>query len=136
MLDSSRVGSSARKIQSRFLPRFPVCFACYTAESFKIIRLTCIWFKFVDTTFHSSQKKPQKHTKTNGHFTTIVKNHCVKLKTARGLELGPNLAKTINFLWAKFGGNRKERNFLRFFRVIVRIRLILSKCSFFLKIFP
>ena len=54
VLDSSRVGSSARNIQSRFLPRFPVCFACYTAESFKIIHLTCIWFKFVDTTFHSS----------------------------------------------------------------------------------
>ena len=90
VLDSSRVGSSARKIQSRFLPRFPVCFACYTAESFKIICLTCIWFKFVDTTFNSSQKKPQKHTTADGHFTTIVCNHCVKLKTARGLELGPN----------------------------------------------
>ena len=52
-------------------------------------------------------KKPQKHTTENGHFTTIGKNRCVKLKTDRGLELGPNLAKSINFLWAKFGGNRK-----------------------------
>ena len=57
---------------------FPVCFACYPPKSFKIICLTCIWFKFVDTTFHSSQKKPQKHTTANGHFTTIVKNHSLQ----------------------------------------------------------
>ena len=38
---------------------FRVCFACYPPESFKIICLTCIWLKFVDTSFHSSQKKPQ-----------------------------------------------------------------------------
>ena len=36
---------------------FRVCFACYHPESFKIICLTCIWLKFVDTSFHSSQKK-------------------------------------------------------------------------------
>ena len=39
--------------------------------------------------------------------TTCAGNRCVKLKTPRGLELGASLAKSINFLWAKFGGNRK-----------------------------
>ena len=34
---------------------FRVYFACYPPESFKIICLTCIWLKFVDTSFHSSQ---------------------------------------------------------------------------------
>ena len=35
---------------------FRVCLACYPPESFRIICLTCIWFKFVDTSFHSLQK--------------------------------------------------------------------------------
>ena len=35
---------------------FRVYFACYPPESSKIICLTCIWSKFVDTSFHSSQK--------------------------------------------------------------------------------
>ena len=38
---------------------FRVCFACYPPESFKIICLTCIWLKFVDTSFHYCQKQPQ-----------------------------------------------------------------------------
>ena len=32
---------------------FRVCLAGYPPESFRIICLTCIWFKFVDTNFHS-----------------------------------------------------------------------------------
>ena len=38
---------------------FCVYFACYPPESSKIIRLTCIWSKFVDKSFHSSQKPRQ-----------------------------------------------------------------------------
>ena len=47
---------------------FLVCFACYPPESFKIICLTCIWLKFVDTSFHSSQKKSQIHRTSLRHF--------------------------------------------------------------------
>ena len=35
---------------------FRVCLACYPPESFKIIFSTCIWFKFVNTSFHSLQR--------------------------------------------------------------------------------
>ena len=112
---------------------FPVCFACYPPKSFKIICLTCIWLKFVDTSFHSSQKKSQKPLTEHGHFfqslkdrcvTTehghlakpltehghffqSLKDRCVKLKLPGGWKLGPYLAKPIDFLWAKFGSNRK-----------------------------
>ena len=34
--------------------------ACYPPESFKIICLTCIRLKFVDTSFHSPQKPPHQ----------------------------------------------------------------------------
>ena len=86
---------------------FPVCFACYPPKSFKIICLTCIWLKFVDTSFHSSQKKSQKPLTALGHFFQSLKDRCVKLKLPGGWKLGPYLAKPIDFLWAKFGGNRK-----------------------------
>ena len=36
-----------------------------------------------------------------------LKDSCVKLKLPGGWKLGPYLAKPINFLWGKFGGNRK-----------------------------
>ena len=48
------------KILTVFLPRFSPFFACYPPESFKIIPLTCIRLKFVDTSFHSSQKPPHQ----------------------------------------------------------------------------
>ena len=67
---------------------FPVCFTCYPPKSFKIICLTCIWLKFVDTSFHSSQKKLEKHTTPPAKFLQKLNNRCVKLKTLRGLELG------------------------------------------------
>ena len=68
---------------------FRVCFACYPPESFKIICLTCIWLKFIDTSFHSSQKKSQTHRKViAAPFSQILKNRCVKLKAPRGLDLG------------------------------------------------
>ena len=85
----------------------PVCFACYPPKSFKIICLTCIWLKFVDTSFHSSQKKSQKHHTHRQKFSPTLKDRCVTLKLPGGWKLGPYLAKTINFLCAKFGGNRK-----------------------------
>ena len=86
---------------------FPVCFPCYPPKSFKIICLTCIWLKFVDTSFHSSQKKSQKPLTAHGQFIQSLKDRCVKLKLPGGWKLGPYLAQPINFLWAKFGGNRK-----------------------------
>ena len=65
---------------------FRVYFASYPPESFKIICLTCIWLKFVDTSFHSSQKPPQ-------------------LSAASVAIL--NRWEALNFLWAKCGGNQK-----------------------------
>ena len=76
---------------------FRVYFAWYPPESFKIICLTCIWLKFVDTSFHSSQNPQQNPSRRDRHFYPIWKNRCVKLKTPRGLELGKWLAKSINF---------------------------------------
>ena len=49
---------------------FRVCFACYPPESFKIICLTCIWLKFVDTSFHSSQTPRQTNPESRRHFLT------------------------------------------------------------------
>ena len=66
---------------------FHVRFACYPPESFKIICLTCIWLKFVDTSFHSC-KRSHKNIHVAAPFSHILKNCCVKLKTPRGLELG------------------------------------------------
>ena len=102
-----RIGYQHTRFKLFFLPRFPVCFACYVPESFKIICFTCIWLKFVDTGFHSSQKKSQKHHTHRQTFCQSLKDSCAKLKRPRGLELGPYLARPINFLWAKFWGNRK-----------------------------
>ena len=67
---------------------FRVCFACYPPESFKIICLTCVWLKFIDTSFHSRQKHPQITSNFGRHCYSFLKNRCVKLKTPRGLELG------------------------------------------------
>ena len=47
---------------------FRVYFACYPPESSKIISLTCIWSKFVDTSFHSSQKPRQNSSRRRRHF--------------------------------------------------------------------
>ena len=63
---------------------FRVCFACYPPESFKIICLTCIWLKFVDTSFHSSQKSRQINPESRQLFSKTLKNRCVRLKTPRG----------------------------------------------------
>ena len=49
---------------------FRVCFACYPSESFKIICLTCIWLKFVDKSFHSSQTPRQINPESRRHFLT------------------------------------------------------------------
>ena len=104
-LAKSAIGMQDSKVFSYL--DLPVCFACYPPKSFKIICLTCIWLKFVDTSFHSSQKKSQKPLTEHGYFSKILKEDGVKLKLPRGWKLGPYLAKTINFLCAKFGSNRK-----------------------------
>ena len=67
---------------------FRVCLACYPPESFKIIFLTCIWLKFVDTSFNSSQKSPQIIPASEGHISHFFKDHCVKLQTRWRLKLG------------------------------------------------
>ena len=69
---------------------FRVYFACYPPESFKLICFTCIWSKFVDTSFHSSQN-PQQNPCCISQFS---RNRGVKLITHRGLGLAkstPNL---------------------------------------------
>ena len=78
-----------------FLPRFPFVCLFYPPKSFKIICLTCIWLKFVDTSFHSSQKKSQKHHTHRQTFCQSLKGSCVKLKRLGGWKLGPYLAKPI-----------------------------------------
>ena len=50
---------------------FPVCFACYPPESFKTICLTCIWLKFVDTSFHSSQRSQKNIPRRRRNFLKI-----------------------------------------------------------------
>ena len=63
---------------------FRVCFACYPPESFKIICLTCIWLKFVDTSFDSSQKKPQipdKNIARRGAIFSDFEHRLPKLST-------------------------------------------------------
>ena len=52
---------------------FRVYFACYPPESSKIICLTCIWSKFVDTSFHSSQKLREILPDGSAIFTRIEK---------------------------------------------------------------
>ena len=63
-------------------------FACYPPEFFKIICLTYIWLKFVDSGLHSSQKPPQISATSDRHIFKFFKNRCVKLNTRWGLELG------------------------------------------------
>ena len=82
------------KIITSFLPRFSrFCLLVILQNPSKIICLTCIWLKFVDTSFHSSQKPPQIthkscRIKSNRHTFFKKRNRCVKLKTRWGLELG------------------------------------------------
>ena len=52
---------------------FRVYFACYPPESSKIICLTCIWSKFVDTSFHSSQKPREILPDGSAIFTRFEK---------------------------------------------------------------
>ena len=52
---------------------FRVYFACYPPESSKIICLTCIWSKFVDTSFHSSQKPREILPDESAIFTRFEK---------------------------------------------------------------
>ena len=91
--------------------------AC-TSRNKVMLMMTLPWLRYF--WFHSiyslaASCSLQSANVVHRHFSTIVKNRCVKLKMDRGLELGPNLAKSINFLWAKFGGNRKSRNFFAIF---------------------
>ena len=62
---------------------FRVYCASYPPESIKIIFFTCIWSKFVDTSFHSSQN-PQQNPCRNSQFS---KKRGVKQITDRRLEL-------------------------------------------------
>ena len=49
-----------------------VCFARYPPESFKIICLTCIWSKLVNTSFRSSQNS-RRNAPLNGHKFCLFK---------------------------------------------------------------
>ena len=95
---------------------FRVYFACYPPESFKIIWFTCIWLKFVDKSFHSSQN-PQQNPCRISQFS---KNRGVKLITHRGLGLAKSLcAPNLEAV----GSNAK---FCEFFSLEVRKLLCLQ----------
>ena len=87
---------------------FCIYFACHPPESFKLIFFTCIWSKFVDTSFHSSQN-PQQNPCRISQFSS---NRGVKLITHRGLGLAkstPNLeAIGSNAKGGGGGGRRRE----------------------------
>ena len=88
---------------------FRVYFACYPPESFKLICFTCIWSKFVDTSFHSSQNPQQNPC----HISQFSSNRGVKLITHRGLGLAkstPNLAIGSNAKLDGAGGGARNRS--------------------------
>ena len=70
-----RIGDRQARFKLLSYLDFRVCFACFPPESFKIIFLTCIWLKFVDTSFHSSQKKSQTHRRSPRHFLRFKKKN-------------------------------------------------------------
>ena len=67
------------KILTVFLPQFSRFLACYPPESFKIICLTCIWLKFVDTSLSFFAKAA---------YQIAILSSFSKLKTRWGLALG------------------------------------------------
>ena len=70
-------GRHSRLRTQRFLLfsylHFHVYFAFYPPKSFKIICLTCVWSKFVDTSFHSSQKPWQNIPASTSVFVSFQK---------------------------------------------------------------
>ena len=74
---------------------FRVYFACYPPESSKIIRLTCIWSKSVDTSLHghSSQTPQQNHCRISKTWLRYANN---RPGTGTSHIIGQNLL-------AKFG---------------------------------
>ena len=105
---------------------FPICFACYPPKSFKIIYLTCIWLKFVDTSFHSLQKKSEKHTTPRAKFSLNLNNHCVKLKTPRCWNQAHNWLNLLNSCGPNLGAIRSNAIFCEFYDLIVPQAPILS----------
>ena len=76
------------KIITSFLPRFSrFCLLVILQNPSKIICLTCIWLKFVDTSFHSSQK-PQQIT----HKSCCIKSnrHTFKFLNKESLREAQN----------------------------------------------
>ena len=62
------------KIVNVFLPRFSRFFCLLSSNILKIICLTCIWSKFVDTSFHPSQNPQQNSSRRDRHFYQIRKS--------------------------------------------------------------
>ena len=62
------------KIVNVFLPRFSRFFCLLSSNILKIICLTCIWSKFVDTSFHPSQNPQQNCSRRDRHFYQIWKS--------------------------------------------------------------
>ena len=65
---------------------FSVCFPCYPPKSFKIICLTCIWLKFVDTSFHSSQNMRQNSSRTEASFLVDLRKSLREAQNSAGAE--------------------------------------------------
>ena len=53
---------------------FRVFFCLLSSKILKIICLTCIWSKFVDTSFHPSQNPQQNSSRRDRHFYQIWKS--------------------------------------------------------------
>ena len=76
---------SARKIFKLFsYLDFSVCFPCNPPKSFKIICLTCICLKFVDTSFHSSQNMRQNSSRAEGSFLVDLRESLREAQNSAG----------------------------------------------------
>ena len=99
---------------------FCICFACYPPESFKIICLTLIWLKFVDTlSFHSSQKPP--HPPWDRQFSQFFEKSMCEAQNTIGAGTRLNLLTSPGPNLESIGSNAI---FCQLFFLIVRFRRI------------
>ena len=84
----SRLGELKAKILTVFLPRFSRLFCLLSS---KILQNNLLDVHLVEICRYKLSfyaKTSQILLTTHRHFSTFLKNRCVKLKTRRGLELG------------------------------------------------
>ena len=101
------VGYRHARFKTVFLARFSRLFSLLSS---KILQNNLLDLYLVEIRRYKLSFFAKEVAKTLTHrqpFFQSLKDRCVKLKLPGGWKLGPYLAKPINFLWAKFGGNRK-----------------------------